>query len=55
MLYEESQDIVDRKPHNGQIEKIYYFEKIDKVILFEANMRVVRIYDAVKMKQEPSI
>ncbi len=55
MLYEESQEIVDRKPHNGQIEKIYYFEKIDKVILFEANMRVVRIYDAVKMKQEPSI
>lgn len=55
MLYEESQDIVDRKPHNGQIEKIYYFEKIDKVILFEASMKVVRIYDAVKMKQEPSI
>ena len=25
------------------------------MILFEANMRVVRIYDAVKMKQEPSI
>jgi len=55
MLYQESQDIVDRTPHNGQIEKIYYFEKIDKVILFETNMRVVRIYDGVKMKPEPSI
>lgn len=55
MMYQESQDIVDRTPHNGQIEKIYYFEKIDKVIMFETNMRVIRIYDAAKMKQEPSI
>ena len=55
MMYQESPDIIDRQPHNGQIEKIYYFEKIDKVILFESNMKVVRIYDAVKMKQEPSI
>ena len=28
---------------------------IDKVLLFESNMRDVRIYDAVKMKQEPKI
>ena len=55
MQYEESTDIVDRTPHNGQIEKIYYFEKIDKVILFEANMKVVRIYDAAKMKPEEPI
>ena len=55
MMYQESTEITDRQVHNGQIEKIYYFEKIDKVILFESNMKVVRIYDAVKMKQEPSI
>lgn len=35
MMYIESTEIVDRTPHNGQIERIYYFEKIDKVILFE--------------------
>jgi len=55
MMYTESIDIVDRTPHNGQIDKIYYFEKIDKVILFETGMRLVRIYDAVKMKIEKSI
>jgi len=55
MLYTESTEIIDKTPHNGQIEKIYYFEKIDKVILFESSMKVVRIYDAVTMKQEPSI
>ena len=55
MLYTESTEIVDKTPHNGQIEKIYYFEKIDKVILFETSMKIVRIYDAVKMKAEPSI
>ena len=55
MMYTESQDIIDKFPHNGQIEKIYYFEKIDKVVLFECNMRIVRIYDAVTMKQETPI
>ena len=55
MMYQESPDIIDRQSHNGQIEKIYYFEKIDKVILFETNMCKVRIYDAVKMKAEPEI
>lgn len=55
MCYTESTEIIDRTPHNGQIEKIYYFEKIDKVILFETNMRLVRIYDAAKMKPEPPI
>lgn len=35
MMYTESTEIFDRTPHNGQIEKIYYFEKIDKVVLFE--------------------
>ena len=49
MKYEESK-LEDKKSHNNYIEKIYYFEKIDKVILFESNMKVVRIYDASKMK-----
>ena len=51
MHYTESKDIIDRTSHNGQIEKIYYFEKIDKVILFETNMKIVRIYDALTMKE----
>ena len=55
MMYTESKDLKDRTAHNGQIERIYYFEKIDKVILFEQNMKIVRIYDAIKMKPEPSI
>ena len=55
MMYTESTEIIDRTSHNGQIEKIYYFEKVDKVVLFEMNMKIVRIYDAVKMKAEPTI
>ena len=54
MLYYES-DILDKSSHNSWIEKVYYFEKIDKVILIEQNMRLIKIYDAKKMKQEPSI
>ena len=55
MMYTESTDIIDKTTHNGQIEKIYYFEKIDKVVLFEAGMKIVRIYDGATMKQEPYI
>ena len=55
MHYTECSEIQDKTSHNGQIEKIYYFEAVDKVIMFETNMKVVRIYDAVKMKQEKSI
>ena len=55
MMYTESEEFKDRSSHNGQIEKIYYFEKIDKVVLFEQNGKHVRIYDAVRMKPETSI
>ena len=55
MMYTESTEIQDRTPHNGVIDKIYYFERIDKVILFETNMKLVRIYDAAKMKLEKQI
>ena len=49
MLYEESKSIKDdQRNHNNEIEKIYYFtnSKIDKVILFETNMKVIKVYDA---------
>lgn len=49
MRYVES-DIKDKTTHNSFIEKIFYFAQIDKVILYEQNMRVVRIYDAKTMK-----
>lgn len=53
MLYEETK-IEDKSKHNNEIEKIYYFSssKIDKVVLFETNMKVIKVYDAVKMIQE---
>ena len=53
MQYMESTEIVDKGGHNGYIEKMYYFQQIDKVILFEQNGRVVKIYDAPKMKPLP--
>ena len=44
MRYEPS-PLVDKKSHNNSIEKIYYFERIDKVILYEQNVKSVRIYN----------
>ena len=32
--YTENLDIVDNVQHNSNIEKIYYFEQIDKVLLY---------------------
>ena len=53
MQYHESEEIQDSiSNHNGYIEKMYYFQQIDKVILFEQNQRVIKIYDAPKMVQE---
>jgi len=49
MRYVES-DIKDRTTHNSFIDKIFYFAQIDRVILYEQNMRIVRIYDANTMK-----
>ena len=38
MQYHESEEIEDSiSNHNGYIEKMYYFQQIDKVILFEQN------------------
>ena len=55
MLYEEVKYLKDdQKNHKNEIEKIYYFsnQKIDKIVLFETNMREIKIYDAVKMTHE---
>jgi hypothetical protein len=49
MDYFES-DIKDPTPHNNYIEKILYFQQIDKVILYEQNMKFVRIYNGQTMK-----
>lgn len=48
MKYEES-SLVDKKSHNNYIEKIYYFERIDIVVLYEQNMKQVRIYSGVDL------
>lgn len=51
LKYEEVTDIIDKSKHNQQIEKIYHFHsaKIDKVILYETNSRVIKVYDAATM------
>lgn len=56
MHYYESADIVDHTTHNNYIEKIYYVQQIDKVLLYEQNMKSLRIYDAQTMQNnEPDI
>jgi hypothetical protein len=47
--------IQDSKTHNNYIEKIHYFYQIDKVILYEQNMRRVMIYDGLTMNHEKDI
>ena len=54
MLYQPS-EITDQTTHNNYIEKIFYFQQIDKVILFEQNMKTMRIYDAITMKLDLDI
>lgn len=56
MEYEESKTIKDTTPHNNYIEKLHYFPEIDKLVLYEQNMKVLRIYDAGgQMKHEHNI
>lgn len=50
--YTENTDIVDKISHNSNIEKIFYFEEIDKVLLYAQGQEIIRIYDASKMKQD---
>lgn len=48
MRYEES-SLIDKKSHNNYIEKIYYFERIDIIVLYEQNMKKVVIYSGVDL------
>lgn len=41
---------MDHTNHNSFIEKIHYIKEIDKVFLYEQNMKVVRIYEGATMK-----
>lgn len=54
MEYYES-GIKDPTTHNNYIERIYYFQQIDKVILYEQNMKNMRIYNGSTMKHEIDI
>jgi len=45
MKYEESM-LKDKRSHNNHIERIYYFERIDKVILYEQNVKTFKVYNA---------
>jgi WD40 repeat protein len=47
--YSESK-IVDQTTHNNYIGKIYYFDKLDKMILYEHNNRIMRIYEGKTMR-----
>lgn len=53
--YEEAPEIKDRTTHNSNIEKIFYFQQIDKVILYETGMKMVKIYNAKTMAIEKQI
>jgi hypothetical protein len=44
-----NKDIRDKIPHNSTIDKIYYVEKLDKVLLYENSMKHLRIYNGPEM------
>jgi WD40 repeat protein len=54
-IYYENKDIVDKTSHNSNIEKIFFFEEIDKVLLYAQGQEIIRVYDACKMKQDATI
>lgn len=43
-------DLKDSKNHTQFIEKVFFFPQIDKVILYEQNMKNIRIYEAKTME-----
>ena len=55
MEYEEAKHLRDTKAHNAYIEKIYYFQEIDRMVLFERDMKHLRIYDGLTMRHETDI
>jgi hypothetical protein len=54
MAYYES-TIKDPTTHNNYIERIYYFEAIDRLMLYEQNMKNIRIYEGNTLKHEKDI
>lgn len=42
--------IVDQTTHNNYIGKIYYFDHLDKMFLYEHNNKAMRIYDGKTMR-----
>lgn len=36
--------------HNNYISKIFYIEEEDKVLMYEQNMKIFRVYEAESMK-----
>ena len=40
----------DATSHNNQIDKIYYFYQVERIALFEQNMKILRFYDARDLK-----
>lgn len=52
--YTESK-IVDQTTHNNYIGKIYYFDQLDKMLLYEHNNKTMRIYDGKTMRLKNDI
>lgn len=47
--------IIDQTTHNNYIGKIYYFDKLDKMLLYEQNNKTMRIYDGKTMRLKNDI
>jgi hypothetical protein len=54
MEYTESK-IKDTTAHKHAIEKICYFQEIDRMVLYERGMNELRVYDGTTMKLEADI
>jgi len=47
--------IIDQTTHNNYIGKIYYFDQLDKMFLYEHNNKAMRIYDGKTMRLKNDI
>ena len=47
--------IIDQTTHNNYIGKIYYFDKLDKMLLYEQNNKTMRIYEGKTMRLKNDI
>lgn len=54
MEYEEV-PLKNPRPHNNYIEKIHFFPQIDKIVLFEQNYHMLRIYAGATMRFEKEL